>query len=50
MDQPETSRGADMEWMGLAGRVKQDLERMMSYGLLPPGGWLLSENTLAKGR
>ncbi|EAU66258.1 transcriptional regulator, GntR family protein [Stigmatella aurantiaca DW4/3-1] len=41
-------RGADMEWVGLVGRVEQDLERMMSQGLLPQDGLLPSENSLAK--
>ncbi|EAU61806.1 GntR-family transcritional regulator contaniing aminotransferase domain, partial [Stigmatella aurantiaca DW4/3-1] len=37
-----------MEWVGLVGRVEQDLERMISQGLLPQDGFLPSENTLAK--
>ncbi|ADO75996.1 Transcriptional regulator, GntR family protein [Stigmatella aurantiaca DW4/3-1] len=45
---PETSRGTDMEWVGLVGRVEQDLERVISQGLLPQDGFLPSENSLAK--
>ncbi|EAU67195.1 FadR/GntR family transcriptional regulator [Stigmatella aurantiaca] len=37
-----------MEWVGLVGRVEQDLERMISQGLLPQDGFLPSENSLAK--
>ncbi|ADO74641.1 FadR/GntR family transcriptional regulator [Stigmatella aurantiaca] len=37
-----------MEWSGLVGRVEQDLERMISQGLLPQDGFLPSENSLAK--
>ncbi|ADO74805.1 Transcriptional regulator, GntR family protein [Stigmatella aurantiaca DW4/3-1] len=37
-----------MEGWGLVGRVEQDLERMISQGLLPQDGFLPSENTLAK--
>ncbi|ADO68146.1 winged helix-turn-helix domain-containing protein [Stigmatella aurantiaca] len=37
-----------MEGLGLAGRVEQDLERMISQGLLPQDGFLPSENSLAK--
>ncbi|WP_157601439.1 FadR/GntR family transcriptional regulator, partial [Stigmatella aurantiaca] len=48
MAQAETSRGEHMEWVGLVGRVEQDLERMISQGLLPQDGLLPSENTLAK--
>ncbi|ADO69657.1 regulatory protein, GntR domain protein [Stigmatella aurantiaca DW4/3-1] len=45
---PETRRGTKMEWVGLVGRVEQDLERMISQGLLPQDGFLPSENSLAK--
>ncbi|EAU68352.1 FadR/GntR family transcriptional regulator [Stigmatella aurantiaca] len=37
-----------MEWVGLVGRVEQDLERVISQGLLPQDGFLPSENSLAK--
>ncbi|ADO72695.1 Transcriptional regulator, GntR family protein [Stigmatella aurantiaca DW4/3-1] len=37
-----------MEGLGLVGRVEQDLERVISQGLLPQDGFLPSENTLAK--
>ncbi|ADO73303.1 Transcriptional regulator, GntR family protein [Stigmatella aurantiaca DW4/3-1] len=37
-----------MEWSGLVGQVEQDLERMISQGLLPQDGFLPSENSLAK--
>ncbi|ADO68037.1 Bacterial regulatory protein GntR [Stigmatella aurantiaca DW4/3-1] len=45
---PETRRGAEMEWVGLVGQVEQDLERVISQGLLPQDGFLPSENSLAK--
>ncbi|EAU68023.1 FadR/GntR family transcriptional regulator [Stigmatella aurantiaca] len=37
-----------MEWVGLVGRVEQDLERVIAQGLLPQDGFLPSENSLAK--
>jgi DNA-binding FadR family transcriptional regulator len=37
-----------MEWVGLVGRVEQDLERTISQGLLPKDGFLPSEHSLAK--
>jgi hypothetical protein len=37
-----------MEWVGLVGRVEQDLERTISQGMLPADGFLPSENSLAK--
>ncbi|EAU66842.1 transcriptional regulator, GntR family protein [Stigmatella aurantiaca DW4/3-1] len=37
-----------MEGLGLVGRVEQDLEQMISQGLLPQDGFLPSENSLAK--
>jgi DNA-binding FadR family transcriptional regulator len=37
-----------MEWVGLVGRVEQDLERTIAQGQLPEDGFLPSENCLAK--
>jgi GntR family transcriptional repressor for pyruvate dehydrogenase complex len=37
-----------MERMGLVSRVAEELERLISQGLLPEGGLLPSEQTLAR--
>ncbi|HYH98439.1 GntR family transcriptional regulator, partial [Hyalangium sp.] len=43
-----TRRVADMERMGLVAHVEQQLERVISLGLLPEQGLLPSEHTLAR--